>query len=186
MQPSGGRPFSRIYIWNAAREKLLNSASRKDIPMKKLTLALFLGILAFIPVRAQTVIVQRPGIFSDLANATGAIVALPLAVVEGIVVGTTEAAGSLLHGSTQIVVVPGPTSIVPAPPIVASPPVAVPRIPAVVPTTTIVTTHSDGTVTTVTRQASAYEHGPVILTPMDPIHRVGSSPLVNPYVFRPQ
>lgn len=153
--------------------------------MKKIFLALFLGILAFIPVRAQTVIVQRPGIFTDLANATGAIVALPLAVVEGIVVGTTEAAGSLLRGSTQIVI-PGPTSIVPAPPIVLSPPVAIPRIPAVVPTTTIVTTHSDGTITTVTRQASAYEHGPVILTPVDPTHRVGSSPLVNPYVFRPQ
>ena len=160
--------------------------------MKKIFLALFLGILAFIPVRAQTVIVQRPGIFTDLANATGAIVALPLAVVEGIVVGTTEAAGSLLHGSTQVIVtvpakpVPTPTVIVPAPPIVASPPVMVAPSSAVIPTTTIVTTHSDGTVTTVTRQASAYEHGSVILTPGDPIHRVGSSPLVNPYVFRPR
>jgi hypothetical protein len=47
--------------------------------MKKLFFALFLGILAIIPVHAQqTVIVHRPGIFSDLANVTGAIVALPV------------------------------------------------------------------------------------------------------------
>ena len=161
--------------------------------MKKLFLALFLGILAIIPVHAQqTVIVQRPGIFTDLANATGAIVALPLAVVEGIVVGTTEAAGSLLHDSTQVIVtvpakpVPTPTVIVPAPPIVASPPVVVAPSPAVIPTTTIVTTHSDGMVTTVTRQTSSYELGPVTLTPVAPTRRVGSSPHVNPYIFRPQ
>ena len=161
--------------------------------MKKLFFALFLGILAIIPVHAQqTVIVHRPGIFSDLANVTGAIVALPLAIVEGIVVGTTETAGSLLHGSTQVIVtvpakpVPMPTVIVPAPPIVVSPPVMVAPSSSVIPTTMIVTTHSDGTVTTVTRQASAYEHGPVILTPVNPTHRVGSSPHVNPYVFRPQ
>ena len=154
--------------------------------MKKLFLALFLGILAIIPVHAQqTVIVHRPGIFSDLANVTGAIVALPLAIVEGIVVGTTEAAGSLLHGSAQIVV-PAPTIIVPAPPMVVSPPVVVAPSSAVIPTTTIVTTHSDGTVTTVTRQTSSYELGPVTLTPVAPTHRVGSSPHVNPYIFRPQ
>lgn len=57
--------------------------------------------------------------------------------------------------------------------------------PDAAPTTTIVTTHSDGTVTTVTRQASSYELGPVVLTPVAPTHLVGSSPLVNPYVHRP-
>ena len=175
--------------------------------MKRISLALLLGLLVISSLYAQqTVVIERPGVLTDLANAAGTIVALPLAVVEGIVVGTTEAAGSLLHGSTQVIVtvpakpvptptvivtvpakpVPTPTVIVPAPPIVTSPPVMVAPSSAVIPTTTIVTTHSDGTVTTVTRQASAYEHGPVILTPVNPTHLVGSSPHVNPYVFRPQ
>ena len=161
--------------------------------MKKISLALLLGLLVISSLYAQqTVVIERPGVLTDLANAAGTIVALPLAVVEGIVVGTTEAAGSLLHGSTQVIVtvpakpVPTPTVIVPAPPIVTSPPVMVAPSSAVIPTTTIVTTYSDGTVTTVTRQASAYEHGPVILIPVNPTHRVGSSPHVNPYVFRPQ
>lgn len=139
--------------------------------MKKLLLALFLGLLTFTAVHAQqTVVIERHGIFTDLASAAGAIVTMPLAAVEGIVIGTTEAAGSLIHGSTQIVVTP--------PAIVTSPPATIPT------TTTIITTHGDGTVTTVTRQASAYEHGPVVLMPVDPNHRVGTSPHVNPYVYR--
>ena len=159
--------------------------------MKKLTLALLLGLLVISSLHAQqTVVIERPGILTDLASAAGAIVALPLAAVEGIVVGSMEAAGSLLHGSTQIVVaaparaVLAPTVIVAAPPAVVSHPVAVPCAPAVVPTTTIVTTHSDGTITTVTRRASAYELSPTVLTPVEPTHRVGSSPFVNPYVYR--
>ena len=138
--------------------------------MKKILLSLLLGLLAFTAVHAQqTVVIQHPGILTDLATAAGAIVTMPLAAVEGIVIGTTEAAGSLIHGSTQIVVTP--------PAIVTSPP-------ATIPTTTIITTHGDGTVTTVTRQASAYELGPVVLMPVDPTHRVGPSPHVNPYVYR--
>lgn len=85
------------------------------------------------------------------------------------------------------VVVPAPTVVTPAPVVVTpvpAPQVVVPTAPAVVPSTTIVTTHGDGSVTTVTRRASAYELGPVILTPVDPTHRVGSSPHVNPYVYR--
>ena len=162
--------------------------------MKKLLLALLLGLLTFNAVHAQqAVVVHRPGILTDLASAAGAIVALPLAAVEGIVVGTVDAAGSLIHGSTEIVVVP-PTKVIPAPVIVAPQPmvaapgstasIVVPRVPAAIPTTTIVTTHSDGTVTTVTRQASAYELGSVIVAPVSPSHRVGSSPHVNPYVYR--
>ena len=162
--------------------------------MKKLLLSLLLGLLTFIAVHAQqTVVVQRPGIFTDLATAAGAIVALPFAAVEGIVVGTAEAAGSLIHGSTEIAVVPAAT-VIPAPVIVAPPPmvaapsstasIVVPRVPAVIPTTTIITTHGDGTVTTVTRQASAYELGSVVITPVAPSHRVGTSPYVNPYVYR--
>ena len=157
--------------------------------MKKFILTLTIGLLAFTAAHAQqTVVIQRPGVFTDLASAAGAIVTLPLAAIEGVAVGATEAAGSLIHGSTQIVVtppanpIPGTTVCVPGP--VA--PIVGPRAPAVIPTTTIITTHSDGTVTTVTRQASAYELGPVVLTPVDPTHRVGTSPHVNPYVYRPR
>ena len=160
--------------------------------MKKLILTLTIGLMAVSATHAQqTVVIQRPGVFTDLASAAGAIITLPLAAVEGIVVGTTEAAGSLIHGSTQIIVtppakpVPGTTVYAPAP--VSTPAsVVVPCAPAVIPTTTIVTTHGDGTVTTVTRQASAYELGPVIIAPVDPNHRVGTSPHVNPYVYRPR
>ena len=160
--------------------------------MKKLLLTLFLGLLTFTVIHAQqTVVIERHGIFTDLASAAGAIVALPLAAVEGIVVGTVEAAGSLFYGSTEIVVVPPArpipaTTIVAPAPVVVTPPVVVTSVPAVIPTTTIITTHGDGTVTTVTRQASAYELGPVVLTPVDPTHRVGSSPHVNPYIYRPR
>ncbi len=154
--------------------------------MKKLSLALFLGILVFIPAHAQqTVIVQRPGILTDLASAVSAIVALPIVAVEGIVVGTAEAAGSLVHGSTTVIVapstkpVPAPSTVIPVP---VSTAVKTPQV--LIPTTTIVTTHSDGTVTTVTRRASAYELGPNIVVPVDPAHRVGSSPFANPYVYR--
>ena len=174
--------------------------------MKKLMLSL-LGLLTFTTVHAQQmVVIERHGIFTDLATAAGAIVALPFAAVEGIVVGTVEAAGSLIHGSTQIIVAPPartiPASIIvaPAPVMVTSPvivtpapvavtpvspaPVTLPCVPAAIPTTTIITTHSDGTVTTVTRQASAYEIGPVIVAPVSPSHCVGSSQHVNHYVYR--
>ena len=154
--------------------------------MKKLILTLTIGLLAFTAAHAQqTVVIQRPGVFTDLASAACAIVSLPLAVAEGIVVGTAEATGSLIHGSTQIVVTPS-AKLVPGPLVCVPAPVVVPRASTVIPTTTIVTTHSDGTVTTVTRQASAYELGPVIVVPVDPAHRVGTSPHVNPYVYRPR
>ena len=159
--------------------------------MKKFILTLAICLMAVTAAHAQTVVIQRPGIFTDLASATGAIIALPLAAVEGIVVGTAEAAGSLIQGSTQIVVTPSAkplsdtTVFVPAP-VCPSAPVAVHRAPAAIPTTTIITTHGDGTVTTVTRQASSYELGPVVLTPVDPAHHVGSSPHVNPYIYRPR
>ena len=161
--------------------------------MKKLILTLTIGLMAVSATHAQqTVVIQRPGVFTDLASAAGAIIiTLPLAVAESIVVGTAEATGSLIHGSTQIVVtppakpVPGTTVCVPAP-VGSSAPLVVPRAPVAIPTTTIVTTHCDGTVTTVTRQASAYELGPVVLTPVDPNHRVGASLHVNPYVYRPR
>ena len=147
--------------------------------MKKMLLALTLCIMICTVIHAQqTVIVQRPGIFTELASAAGTIVSFPFAVVEGVVVGTAEAVGSVFHGSTEVIVVPS-TTPVSVPMVVASPH-------PVQPSTTIITTHGDGTITTVTRQASAYELGPVILTPVDPNHRVGASPHVNPYVHRPR
>lgn len=161
--------------------------------MKKLILTLAIGLMVVTAAHAQTVVIERPGILKDLASAAGAIASFPFVVVEGVIVGTAEAADSLVHGSTQIIVIPpakpvtGPSACIPAP-VMAVPetPVSIvgPRAPAVIPTTTIVTTHGDGTVTTVTRQASAYELGPVILPPVDPTHRVGPSPYANPYVYR--
>ena len=108
---------------------------------------------------------------------------------EGVVVGTAEAAGSLVRGSTTVVVVPSekpvpaPIAVTPAS-VMVTPSATVKTAPAVVPSTTIITMHGDGTVTTVTRRASAYELGSAILTPVDPSHRVGPSPHANPYVYR--
>ena len=157
--------------------------------MKKLTLALTLGLLVFSSLHAQQqVVIERTGVLSDLASAVGTIIALPLATVEGIAVGTVEAAGSLIQGSTQIVVAPparAPAPIIVAPTrVMVTPPTIITSAPVAVPTTTIITTHGDGSVTTVTRRASAYELGSVVLTPVDPTHRVGTSPHVNPYVYR--
>ena len=154
--------------------------------MKKTLLTLLLGLLTFSAVHAQTVVIQRPGILTDLATA---LVGVPATAVTGIVVGTVEAAGSLIHGSTEIIVMPparpvSPPMVVTPAPVMATPPAAVTLAPATIPSTTIITTHGDGSVTTVTRQASAYELGSVVLTPVDPAHRVGSSPYVNPYVYR--
>ena len=147
--------------------------------MKKTLFALTLCIMICTAVHAQqTIVIQRPGIFTELASAAGTIVSFPFAVVEGVVVGTAEAVGSVFHGSTEVIVVQSATPV-PTPLVVASPQ-------PVQPSTTIITTHGDGTVTTVTRSASAYELGSVILTPVSPSHRVGTSPHVNPYVYRPR
>ena len=155
--------------------------------MKKTDLVLLL-ILTFTVVHAQTIVIESPGILTDLATA---LIGIPANAVTGIVTGTVESVGSLIHDSTEIVVVP-PTRPVPAPiivaptPVMVTPPAIVTSAPAAIPTTTIITTHDDGTVTTVTRQASGYELGSVVLTPVDPSHRVGSSPLTNPYIYRPR
>lgn len=181
--------------------------------MKKLILSI-VGLMTLTAVHAQqTIVVERPGIFTDLVSAAGALVTLPLAVAEGLVAGTAEAAGSLLFGSTEVVVTPAPVVVAPqvvtpAPvvvpsQVVASAPVVVPPqivapAPAVIPSTTVITTNNgyttprttvvttyrDGTVTSITRDASAYELGPVVIPPVAPEHRVGSSPFVNPYVYR--
>ena len=147
--------------------------------MKKLSTTLIFGILTLTSVYAQeTVVIQRPGIFTDIATATGVVLSLPFSIAEGVVVGAVEATGSLFQGSTEVIVVPK-TKPVSVPVIVANPQ-------PVQPSTTIITAHEDGTITTVTRKASAYELGPVILTPVSPSHRVGTGLHVNPYVYRPR
>ena len=147
--------------------------------MKKLSIVLLFSILTLTSVYAQeTVVIQRPGIFTDIASATGMILSLPFSIAEGVVVGAVEATGSLFQGSTEVIVVPRATSV--------SVPVVVAQPQPVQPSTTIITAHEDGTITTVTRKVSAYEIGPVILTPVSPSHRVGTGLHVNPYVYRPR
>ena len=170
--------FENIFRNCKYKMNLSEQKNRKESTiMKKTLFALTICIMACMSVHGQeSIVIQRPGILTDLASATGTIISLPFAVVEGIVVGTAEAAGSLIHSSAEIIVVPSATPVS-APVIVTSPQ-------PVRPSTTIITTHGDGTITTITRQASAYELGPVVLTPVDPTHRVGPSPYVNPYVYR--
>ena len=147
--------------------------------MKKLSIVLLFSILTLTAVYAQeTVVIQRPGIFTDIATATGVVLSLPFSIAEGVVVGAVEATGSLFQGSTEVIVVPRATSV--------SVPVVVAQPQPVQPSTTIITAHEDGTITTVTRKVSAYELGTVILTPVSPSHRVGAGLHVNPYVYRPR
>ena len=145
--------------------------------MKKLSIVLLFSILTLTAVYAQeTVVIQRPGIFTDIATATGVVLSLPFSIAEGVVVGAVEATGSLFQGSTEVIVVPRATSV--------SVPVVVAQPHPVRSSTTIITAHEDGTITTVTRKVSAYEIGPVILTPVSPSNRVGTGLHVNPYVYR--
>ena len=168
----------RAYI--SSQESILipySTSNMKGHLMKTNLFTLILGLLTFTAANAQeTVVVQRPGIFTDLANATGVVLSLPFTIAEGVVVGAVEATGSLIQSSTEIIVVPSTTP--------ASIPVVIATPQPVQPSTTIITAHEDGTITTVTRKASAYELGPVILTPVSPSHRVGAGLHVNPYIFR--
>ena len=182
--------------------------------MKKLLL-LVLGLTAFTTVHAQqTVVIERPGIFTDLANAATALVVMPAAAAAGIVAGTVEAFKDVVTGSTTVVTTPTPVVVAPrvvvpsAPAVVAPAPVVV-QTPAVVApapvivappiispecyrtphvSTTTITTQTvspSGSVTvqSYTRPISAYEIG-VPIAPVPVEHRVGTSPCVNPYVFR--
>ena len=164
--------------------------------MQKIILTLAISLLGFTAVHAQqTVIVQKtPGLLEGLVDAAVAVATAPVVFGTAIVSGVEEVFAPAIVGSTRVavisqtvpVVIPVPAAIAPPPtPAVVTPvPAVVPHAPAAIPTTTIITTHGDGTITTITRQASAYELGPVVLTPIDPTHRVGPSPYVNPYVYR--
>lgn len=167
--------------------------------MKK-TLFCFLTVCALISTvhAQQTVVIERPGLFTDLATA---IIEVPAAAATGIVEGTVEALGSLIHGTTTVVTVPT-TVIVPQRQVVVTSPIITGAPSTTVtttvsspihvsgatiiptPTTQITTNYGNGTTVTVTRSASAYELGGPVIAPVAPEHRVGSSPFINPYVFR--
>ena len=188
--------------------------------MKKTFLCFFAFLLTISAVQAQqTVVVERPGLFTDLATA---LIGVPAAAATGIVEGTVEAVGALFNGSTTVVSAPAPVVVVPATPIPPPPaaaPVAVvvPRTQVVVtspivkgvpsttvtttvrspvkvpgatiipdPMTTVTTDYGDGISVTLTRPASGYELGGGVVYPVDPMHRVGSSPFANPYIYRPR
>ena len=153
--------------------------------MKKKILALLTvcALMATASVHAQTtVVVKRPGLLSGLVDTAEALLLLPLAVAEGVVVGTAEAADAVLNGTTTVyttapatvyaspapvvvtpapVVAPAPVVVTPAP-VVAPAPVVV--APAPVQTTTVTRTT---TVTTVVRPS--YEvvvpHRRVVVAP---------------------
>ena len=137
--------------------------------MKKMILTILTAcaLMATASVHAQTtVVVQRPGLLSGLVDTAEALLLLPLAVAEGVVVGTAEAADAILNGTTTVyttpspvVVTPSPVVVAPAPVVVAPPaPVVVAPAPVVVPapvqTTTVTRTR---TVTTTTVVRPAYE-----------------------------
>ena len=64
--------------------------------MKKLTLALLLGFLVISTLHAQqAVVIERPGVLTDLASAAGAIVALPLAAVGWLSIGAKKSPKAL-------------------------------------------------------------------------------------------
>ena len=150
--------------------------------MKKKILA-FLTVCALMTtasVHAQTtVVVKRPGLLSGLVDTAEALLLLPLAVAEGVVVGTAEAADAVLNGTTTVYTTPATVYASPAPvvvtpaPVVAPAPVVVTPAPVVVPapvqTTTVTRTTS---VTTVVRPS--YEvvvpRRHVVITPAPVVH----------------
>ena len=130
--------------------------------MKKKILAVLTvcALMATASVHAQTtVVVKRPGLLSGLVGTAEALLLLPLAVAEGVVVGTAEAADAILNGTTTVYTTPATVYASPAPvvvtpaPIVAPAPVVVTPAPVVVPAPAVVTPAPVQT-TTVTRTTS--------------------------------
>ena len=136
--------------------------------MKKKILALLTvcALMATASVHAQTtVVVKRPGLLSGLVDTAEALLLLPLAVAEGVVVGTAEAANAVLNGTTTVyTTAPATVYASPAPVVVTPAPVVV--APAPVQTTTVTRTRTT-TVTTVVRPS--YEvvvpHRRVVVAP---------------------
>ena len=170
--------------------------------MKKLILTLILGLMAITTIHAQqTVVIERPGILTDLSTA---IIGVPAAAVTGIISGIVEAGRNLVCGSTTIVTKPAPVVIPQRQVIVTSPIVTgwpstsvttttlapIPIAPGIAvqpaPTMTITTNYGNGTSVTVTRPAGGFELGSGTVYPVPPERRVGLSPFVNPYINRPR
>ena len=118
--------------------------------MKKTILAIMAACALVSTAHAQSaIVVQRPSLLSDLADTVGALVALPIvlpiAVAEGVVSGTAEAADAILHGTKEVYVVPPQQVVTPAPVVVTPAPqqvvVAQPQV-----TTITTTTRAPGAV----------------------------------------
>lgn len=135
--------------------------------MKKMILAILTvcALMTSASVHAQTtVVVRRPGLLSGLVDTAEALLLLPLAVAEGVVIGTAEAADAVLNGTTTVYTTPSPVVVAPAPVVVAPAPVVAPSpvvvtpapvvVPAPVQTTTVTRTR---TVTTTTVVRPSYE-----------------------------
>lgn len=126
--------------------------------MKKTLLAILAACALISTAHAQTaVVVHRPSLLSDLAETVGALVALPIvlpiAVAEGVVSGTAEAADTILHGRNEVYVVPSQQVVAPAPVVVAPQPVVAPA-PVVVAPQQVVVAPQVTTVTTTVRPVS--------------------------------
>ena len=103
--------------------------------MKKTILAVLTvcALMSATAAHAQTtVVVQRPGLLSGLVDTAEALLLLPFAVAEGVVVGTVEAADAVLNGTTTVYTAPAPVYTAPAPVVVAPPPPVVAPAPVVV------------------------------------------------------
>ena len=134
--------------------------------MKKMILAILTActLMTTASVHAQTtVVVQRPGLLSGLVDTAEALLLLPLAVAEGVVVGTAEAADAVLNGTTTVYTTPSPVVVAPAPvavapaPLVAPAPVVVTPAPVVVPAPVQTTTVTRTRIITTTVVRPAYE-----------------------------
>lgn len=139
--------------------------------MKKTILVFFFGLLTISAVHAQqTVVVERPGLFTDLATA---LIGVPAAAATGIVEGTVEAVEALFSGSTTVVSASAPVVVVPATPI--PPPPVVPPVTVVVPRKQVVVTSpivKDVPSTTVTTTVSSPIKVPGATVIPDPVTTV--------------
>jgi len=178
--------------------------------MKKTILAILAACALVSSAHAQTaVVVERPSLLSDLAETVGALVALPIvlpiAVAEGVVSGTAEAADTILHGRREVYVVPRQQVVTPAPvvvapqqvvtpaPVVVAPQQVVTPAPVVVAPQQVVTpapvvVAPQPQVTTIV--TTMRSHGGVVMTTGVPVvpppveYRVAPSPAGRTYIVR--
>ena len=163
--------------------------------MKKTFLAFLIVCAMMSTVHAQqTVIVQKtPGLLESLVDATIAIASAPVVFGTAIVTGVGEVFAPAITGSTRVTYINQPPVVTapvvaPAPVVVAPPIISEECYRTPYTSTTTISTQTvspSGTVTvqTYTRPISAYETG-IPLAPVPIEHRVGTSPVVNPYVYR--